>query len=440
MNMLNNFLDWWRRKLRRATMKGLLSTSVWQIANYIIPLITFPYLARVLGVWGFGITGMAAAITAYGLLLTDWGFALTATQEVARERNDPAAVNRIIWETIAAKSVLGIVAAGTMIAGALLFVDNGPLRTVLIVSTLNVLGSVLTVDWALRGVEAFSKFATASIIGRAIAVPLVFILVREPGDVVPAVIANATGGLSTAVLTLVMARQLSILRRPVWSPARMWRTLANGANIFLSTAMISLYTNSLTVVLGFVSGTQMVGVFSASEKIRQPVYGLLTPISMVFYPRMSFLAGSDPTRARETSRRLLFIQGGIALFLSASLCIGAPIAVRILLGPGFGASVLVLRILSWLIFLIGVSNVLGLMIMLPFGLKREFTCSLLAGVVVGVGLAFPFAGWWGAVGTAIAAVAAEAAITLVMFAVVAYRLPWFRSVLKVSIPRQSRGL
>lgn len=417
-----------RGRLRGATWKGLASTSAWQISNYIFPLITFPYLARVLGIWGFGITGMAAAVTSYALLFTDWGFALTATQEVARARNDPAAVNRIVWQTIAAKAVLGILSGGAMIAGAYLFVDNGPLRAVLMVSTLNILGSIFSVDWALRGVEAFSKFTMASVVGRAVSVPLVFILVREPGDVVPATIASAAGGLFATALTLAMAHRLAILRRPAGSLHGAWRSLVDGASIFLSTAMISLYTNSLTVVLGLVSGTRQVGIFAASEKIRWPVQGLLTPVRMVFFPRMTFLAGRDPARAHATIRGLLLFQGSIAFFLSAGLCICAPIAVRILLGSGFGPSILVLRILSWLIFIVVLSNVLGEMIMLPFGLKKEFTWSLLAGVLVGGGLAVPFSLWWGAVGTAIAAVSAETAITVVMFAVVAHRLPWFRAI------------
>lgn len=415
-----------RNRLSGATWAGLLSASIWQIANYIIPLATFPYLARTLGVSGFGVLGVAAAITAYAQLLTDWGFGLTGTQQVARERHNPAAINRIIWETIAAKAILAIVSTGAMALGAFLLVDDSVLRAVLIVSTLNVLPSVFAVDWALRGVEALSKFAIASIVGRLAVVPLIFLLVHGPGDMVQATLANAAGALITAVITLFMAWEAGILARPSLSVTEVFVCLKEGAHIFLSTAMVSLYTNSLTVVLGLVSGTQQVGFLSGGEKIRRPVQSLLSPISMVFYPRMSFLAGSDLGKAQDMSVKLLRVQGGMSFLLSAGLCIGAPLAVRILLGNNFEPAIGVLQILSWQVFLIGVSNVLGLMIMLPFGMKREFTICILAGAILGVGLAAPLSYYAGAIGAAIAAISSEAAVTLAMYWIVTQRLPWFR--------------
>jgi O-antigen/teichoic acid export membrane protein len=416
-----------RRRFSRATWAGLISASVWQIANYLIPLATFPYLARTLGVSGFGVIGVGAAITSYALLLTDWGFALSGTQQAARERHNPAAINRIIWQTVAAKAILGLFSAGAMALGACVLVDSPALRAVLIMSTLNVLGAVFTVDWALRGVEALSQFATASIIGRLAVVPLVFLLVHESGDVAQATFAGAAGGLITAAVTLFMARGLGILARPSLSRGDVLLCLKGGTHIFLSTAIVSAYTNSLTVILSLVSGTQQVGILSGGEKIRRPVQSLLAPISMVFYPRMNFLAGSNPDKARDMSLSLLRVQGGLSFLLSAGLCVGAPMAVRILLGSGFEQAIVVLQILSWQIFVIGVSNVLGVMIMLPFGMKREFTTCIFAGAVVGIGLAVPLSFYAGAVGAATAAVCSEAAVALAMYGIVARRLDWRRS-------------
>ena len=79
-----------RRKLSRAAWAGLASASVWRIANYVIALATFPYLARTLGVAGFGVFGLGAAIAACAQLLTHWGFALTGTQQATRLRGHRA--------------------------------------------------------------------------------------------------------------------------------------------------------------------------------------------------------------------------------------------------------------------------------------------------------------------------------------------------------------
>jgi O-antigen/teichoic acid export membrane protein len=190
--------------------------------------------------------------------------------------------------------------------------------------------------------------------------------------------------------------------------------------------MSSLYTNNLTIILGIVSGTQQVGILSGADKIRRPVQSLLSPISMVFYPRMSFLAMDDLDKALYTSLNLLRIQGAMSFLLSASLTVCAPIAVDILLGSGFEQASTTLQILSWVIFFTGVGGVLGPMIMLPFGMKREFTICIFVGAMVGLGSAVPLSIYAGAVGAATGAVCSEAAVALAMYAIVARRFPTFR--------------
>src|ERR1700751_1033012 len=81
---------------------------VWQGANYLLPLITLPYLARVLTPAGYGTLGFAGGVVAYLVLLTGWGFGLSATQQIAAGRDDPALVNAVFWNTMAAKALLAV--------------------------------------------------------------------------------------------------------------------------------------------------------------------------------------------------------------------------------------------------------------------------------------------------------------------------------------------
>jgi O-antigen/teichoic acid export membrane protein len=413
-------------RLSRSTWAGLASTSVWQIANYAIPLVTLPYLARVLGVSGFGILGIGAAVSAYAGLLTDWGFSFSATQAVAQARNDPVEVNRIIWATIAAKLVLGAVSTIATIVGSIFFVEDPQLRMVLVVSMLNVLGMVFSVDWALRGVEQFTKFAAGSIIGRIASVPLIFLLVHDASQVAEATFAGAAGGLISTAINLVMAARIGILRKPSVSGKEVLRQFRGGTHMFLSTAMISLYTNFLAIVLGITSGAEQVGLYSGGNKIRLAVHNLLAPISMVAYPRISYLASTDRERGHQASLRLLRVQGAIAFVLSAGLCITAPIAVHVLLGPNFEKTVIVLQILSWIIFVGSLSGALGTMVMLPFGLHREFTACISLGAILGLLLVIPLSYYEGATGTALGALLADFIVALSMYFVLVWRLDWFR--------------
>jgi O-antigen/teichoic acid export membrane protein len=426
MLQANRLTEWIRAGIGNKTVGGLFSSGLWLAARYLIPLLTFPYLARVLGATGFGLLAVGTAVIAYAMVVTDWGFNISSMQQAARNRDSPEEVNRIIWATIGARAMLGAGSAALVIVGALVFAHDRELQLVLIVSTLNVLGSVIAVDWALRGVEQFAKFATASIVGRLCAVPLVFLLVHDRGDVPMAAFASASGGLISGGIALVMAARIGILRRPLLSVRASLAQIRDGRHLFLSNVAVSVYTTSLHLVLAAVSGVAQVGVFSGADKIRAPVQNLLSPISMVFYPRMAYLASAQPAGARVRAIQLLRIQGGLALALAICLFVAAPQIVALLLGDGFEASVPVLRILCLVVVLIGVSNVLGLMIMLPFDMKRQFTACIVAGAVVGLAVAVPGSYYFGAIGTAIASVAAEATVTIAMFVTLYRRLDWFR--------------
>lgn len=392
--------------------RGLAAASIWQGANYLLPLITFPYLARVLGVEGFGLIGMAAAITGYALILVDWGFSLSAAQAVARMRDDLVATSDLIWATVLAKAWLCAAGlAGLALAAAL---SPDALRPVLWASALAAPAAVLNLDWALKGAEALGRFAWTSVVGRLVAAPLVFLLVRDAGDAALAALCVSLGALATAMLTLWQARAIGLLRRPCFRVPAAWRQLKAGAHVFGSTAAISLYTNTLSVGLGMIAGAGQLGLFAMAERIRRSAQGALSPILTVFFPRISALHASDPAAAGRLARRLLLTQGGLAAALALLLTGAAPLVVRLLAGPEAEGAVPVLRAMAPLIFLVGINNALGVTLLLPFGLKRAFTSAILAGGAAGLMLLWPLASRYGATGAAWTAVAAEVVVAASM--------------------------
>ncbi len=414
----------WLGRLSSSTRRGVISASIWQIANYLIPLITLPYLAHVLGVKAFGKLTLGAAIIAYALLMTDWGFGLYGTQQVAQARDRPDEVSHIIWGVIFARAVVGTVSSIASVVGALYFVDDPILRAVLLVSTLNVLAAIVNVDWALRGMELLSQFAVASIIGRLLTVPLVFLMVHQPSHAPEAAFAAAAGSLASAAIAFGIAKRRGLLRAPRIAISDVTKQLSGSWHLFLSNVTINLYTSSLTLVVGVMCGSLQVGLYSGANRLRTAAHSALTPISMVAYPKMNSMVTRDPERAAEAAVLLLRVQGAGALALSCMLFLVAPLAVRWLLGSDFAAAVPVLQVQSWLIFVIALSNIFGLMIMLPFGMTKEFSRCVLAGAVVGFGLAFPMSYWGGALGASIAALVAEIVVTALMYISVARRFAW----------------
>lgn len=421
---LTSLLTDFRARLSSPSARGLVATSIWQLSNYAIPLLTFPYLARVLGVEGFGLIGLAVAIIGYALMITDWSFGYTATQAVAQNKKSPKTISQIIWDVTFAKAALGAICSLAVIVCAQVVPES--LRCVLMAALLNILGAVLSVDWVLRGMGQFARFATTSVLGRLAAIPMIYLLVQGPDDAAMAVIVSAMGGLLSVLLGWAALVKLEVAGRMALRPSAIWKFLADGRHVFSSVAATSFYTNSIAVALGYVSSAHQVGLYAGADRIKRPVHSLLSPISLVFFPRMSDISQSDPPKAVQLAKRLLVVQGGLALMLSILLTLAAPLLVRILLGPAFGEVVPILMVQAWLIFFIGLSNVTAAMIMIPFGMKRELTYCIYTGAILGLALVFPLSYYGGAFGASLAALIAEIGVTVSSFILLMRRFSWLK--------------
>jgi O-antigen/teichoic acid export membrane protein len=413
-------------KLSPRTWAGLASVFTWQAANYLLPLLTFPYLARVLGVQGFGYLGVALAVQAFASIVVDWGFAYTAARAVAQQRQAPDAVNRIIWATVAAKLGLALPTIATVVAGTMLLVTDPVLRLTIFASLSGLLGAVLSLEWALRGSESFRQFTATSVAGRLLVVPLFYLLVHEQGDVWIAAGLTSLSGLFVAALTIRAALRQGLLRGPELSFAAIVSQLAGGSYMFISAVLTNIYSSGLSLILVLTSGTHQAGLYSGADRTKWPFISLLNPVIMVAYPKMSALAGEAADEARRTALSLLRLHAVVGSGIAIALFVSAPLVVAILLGDQFDAAVPVLRILSAMIVFNALNSAMGTLIMLPFGLNRQLTLSILAGAITAA-LTAPFLCLsYGALGAAVALNLAEAAVTISLFLRLRASLPWFR--------------
>lgn len=407
------------------TWAGLASVSIWQAANYLLPLLTFPYLARVLGVQGFGYLGVALAVSAFAVVIVDWGFAYTAARAVAQQRQVPGAANRVIWATTAAKLGLALPTAVVIIAGTLLLVGEPVLRWTIYASLAGLLGSVLSLEWALRGSESFREFASASVLGRLVVVPLVYLLVHEQADVWIAAALTSFGSLLVAALTIRAALQQGLLQRPEVSFGAVFSQLATGSFMFVSAILSNVYSSGLSLILVLTSGTHQAGLYSGADRTKWPFLSLLNPIIMVAYPKMNTLVGEAAEDAKRTAISLLKLHAVVGMGIAVALFLLAPLVVAILLGEAFGDAVPVLRILSGVIVLSALNSAMGTLIMLPFGLNRQFTFCVAAGAATAALTAPPLCLYFGALGAAVAFNLAEAAVAIGLFLTLRANFSWF---------------
>jgi len=399
-------------------VRNMVTLFLWQGSVYLVPLILTPYLSRVLGVESFGLFGIASSISGYAVLIAEWGFGFSATRDVARCRLDSVELRQIFWEVLGAKVLLGF-ASLALLNLALVFLPlSHELTWIVGAFELQVIASIFSVDWFLRGLERMVWFTVTSLIGRVLVIPLTFMFVHTAGDASIAAAVQGGGAIISTVLSFIIIAQTTEVMPIDLSINGAFQQIKKSSTLFLSTAGISLYTQGNIFVMGLVSNSFEAGLFTGADRIRRGVQGMTGPISGAVYPRISHLIANQSSSARKFLVILLIGQGSFTLLLSIALYYLAPWIVVQFLGSKFLSAVAVVRCLSPIPFLVGLSNVFGTNMMLPLGLNREFMTITLASGFLNVALISVLSWKFGAAGAAAAASLTEAAVTTAMVTVI----------------------
>jgi O-antigen/teichoic acid export membrane protein len=252
-------------------------------------------------------------------------------------------------------------------------------------------------------------------IAKLVSAILIFTYVHHPQDGVLAVIFQSGGMMIAGTIGFAVALWEIDGRFVLPSKSSLWATFCDGWHLFVSTAAISLYTNTNLVRVGLLAGNVQAGYFSAAEKIVRAMTGLISPFMQAFFPYVnSLMSQSRESALRAISHILRWTAGG-TFVVSVLLLLFANLITTLVFGSRATTDcVIVIRWISFLPFLIGVSNVLGLQTMLPFGFDRQFSRILLASGLLNIVLAIPFIHFVGASGAGISVLITEACVTLTM--------------------------
>lgn len=393
---------------------NIVKLYAYQASIYIVPLLTTPYLSRILGLEKFGDLGIATSIVAYMSLIVDWGFNYTATQEAARNAQDPDRLRTLFWDVFTAKVMLGVLSTLVLVGLMICWPSLRAMWPVVAANYLALLSTIFTANWLLQGLERMGVFATVSLAGRLLSLPLTFLLVHEPADVVAASAIQGGTLAFSAIGSMYMASRVLPLLPARWSLKGALHEIGSGWKLFVSTGAISLYTQSNIVILGFVSGSAQAGLFNGAERIRRAVQGLTGPISAAMYPRINNMMVNDRSRVASTMMRMLAAQAALTFLFSLAMFVIAPFGTVAFLGKEYAGAVPVVQWLAATPFLVGVSNVLGINMMLPMGMKSLFSSILLGSGLLNLALLFWLSRHYGAVGAAASVVITETVVVLAM--------------------------
>lgn len=394
---------------------NIRSLYLLQGISYIAPLAVLPYLTRVLGAEAFGSYALALAVAQYLVIITDYGFNLSATRDVAQTDALQAEVSRIFWETQAAKCLLGAVATALLFAVFAAF-PGFPINVdVLAAAALAVPGSVAFPVWLYQGLQQMQVLVWSSAVARLLAMMLTFLLVREPGDLAVAVLLSVAVPLLAGVICHL---QLMWTRTVAWrapSTRGIATALRRGWPTFLSTSAVAVYVASVVPVLRAFTDDATVGIYAAAERIVRAAHSLLTPLSSALFPHINSVYAVSPSQALVSLNRYFRFVAPAGAATSALLFLGAEPLTSIAFGVGYAESATILRWLAPLPLVVALSNLFGVQTMLTFGYQRTFLRLVLLAAALYFATIIPFVFWWRDVGAAAAVVLTEAFVTLCMW-------------------------
>lgn len=383
-------------------------------AEYLVSFITLPYLLRVLGPDKYGAIAFATVIINYGRLVVDYGFNMTAPRDIAKadEGNLDEEFASIFW----AKFLLFIplIAIGSL----LVYFFRDMLDILLLICVLpSLIGNMIFPIWYYQGIQKMKFITFFNLTARSISVICIFALVNEQADYLMAALLQSVTPIIAGIISLITLYRLrpTLLRLPEFS--NVVAKIKDGWDIFISTLFINLYTNSNIFILGIMTNDTVVGYYSAANKLIEALKGAYSPISTAIFPHVSSLVKESREKAILFLRKAVRIMGGFSFMISLVTLIFAEPIVGIIMGDKYGESVDILRMISFLPFIIALSNIFGIQTMVAFGMQRTFSKVLMWSAVVNFAIIFPLVYFLEAMGLAITMVVVEMFVTIVMYVV-----------------------
>ncbi len=388
----------------RTVAGNFIWLSLLQVASYVFPLITMPYLARVIGVEGFGKIALAMAVMVWIQTIADWGFNLTATRDVAQNRDNPQKVSEIFSNVLWARCLLmalAFVVLSLLVSIIPTFRENWD---ILLISFLIIPGHILFPDWFFQAVEKMKYITVLNVITKLLFTAAVFLFINASEDYILQPVLSAAGYALGGIISLyiILGRWKYRLYAPRFS--EVIDTIKDSTDVFINNLAPNLYNSLSVVLLGIFSGGVATGIYDGASKFINILCNILNALTRAFFP---FLA-----RKKEHFTIYVRIVLSIAIFTSVLMWVLAPWLVNTLLSPEFLDSVIVIRILSISLIFYVLSSAYGscdLIINKRERVLRQLTvlCS-----VVGLIIAVPLVYYYSYVGVALTVTISRALLGL----------------------------
>ena len=397
---------------KKSLKVNFIMNTILTMSAFVFPLISFPYVSRILLPEGTGKVSFATSLISYFVMFAQLGIPTYGVRACAKVRDDKHLLSKTAHELLIINLVMTVISY-VALAGALIFVPRlREDRLLYIVVSLTIFFTTIGMEWLYKALEQYTYIALRSIIFKAVALLAMFLLVHEKKDYVIYGGISILASSASFVMNFFHARKY-IFMRPMGGYD--FRPHLKAVMVFFAMSCAStIYTHLDTVMLGFMDTDTTVGYYNAAVRIKNILVSIVTSLGTVLLPRAAYYVEHKLwDQFRDISRKALNFTVVAATPMMLYFILFARDGIFLLSGEEYAGSILPMQLAMPTLLFIGISNILGIQILVPMGKETSVLWSIIAGAVVDLVLNIVLIPTFGASGAAAANMIAEGTVMVV---------------------------
>lgn len=397
--------------MAKSVTRNYLYHVTYQLLVIVLPLITTPYISRVLGVQQIGIFSYVNTVVTYFIMIPQFGLNLYGRRQIAYVRDDREKTTNLFWQLMCIRLInfsFALLLYGVMIGLTKRYVLYYGIFTI------SIIANALDITWFYQAFEEFGIITVRNFLIKILNMVGIFIFVHSADSLWKYMLIMALGEMIAQTAMWFGLKRKVLFRRPTLRGAG--KHVKGALVMFLPQIITTIYTLTDKLMLGLWSTETEVGLYSQSEKIIRLTLAIIGSMGAVAMPRISndFANGRIANIVERLSRNRTFV-----FFLGAPLMWGIwGISAKFVpwfFGKGYDAVSYLMVIISPIIILIALSDLYGTQYLIPTGQMREYTISTVGGATINVILNYLLIRKYAAVGVSIATVVSEFTVTAFMW-------------------------
>ena len=403
--------------------KNLVYNICYQILTIFVPLLTAPYISRVLGVDGIGEYGYTYSIAHYFVLVTMLGVLNYGNREISRIKENSKALAETFWNIYSIQFLWGTLVVCAYFLYVLM--SHTSYQYISLFQGLYVISSLFDISWFFFGIEKFKFTTFVSALNKAITTILVFLLINDRGDTYIYACIISGGTLLNNAIYWLFIRHIIHYVKPSYNSAK--KHIKPLLVLFIPVIAVSIYKYMDKIMLGAMCSTTEVGIYESAEKFINLPMCVIAAIGTVMLPRITNMKANNESKSIQQYNFLSMV---LVMFLSLGMAFGlAGIAGQLIpwfYGADFVDSVDVLLILLPTIVFVSWANVIRTQCLLPEKRDFEYCLSVISGAVINLVMNTLLIPTRGASGAAIGTLVAEGTVCVIQSIICAKKMPFVK--------------